>query len=85
MTEQVLSEALRLAEKSKESNSISNAWYAFATGAAVEGNLAEALDRLKKAFEHGYTDAETVRNDDDWKSFRGDPRFEAILNSGTKH
>jgi serine/threonine protein kinase len=82
--EQMLSEALRLAEKSKESNSISNAWYAFATGAAVEGNRAESLDRLKKAFEHGYTDAETVRIDDDWKSFRSDPRFEAIL-SGGKH
>jgi eukaryotic-like serine/threonine-protein kinase len=83
--EQVLNEALRLAEKSKENNSISNAWYAFATGAAVEGNQTEALDRLKKAFEHGYTDVETVRNDDDWKPFHGDPRFEAILNSGTKH
>ena len=36
--EQVLSEALRLAEKSKEDDAVPNAWYAFATGAAVEGN-----------------------------------------------
>jgi serine/threonine protein kinase len=83
--EQVLNEALRLAEKSKENNSISNAWYAFATGAAIEGNREVALDRLKKTFEHGYSDVEAIRGDDDWKSFHGDPGFEAILNGATKH
>ena len=82
--EQILNEALHLAEKSKLRNLAPNAWYALATGAVAEGNREEALDRLKKAFEHGYTDVETVRNDDEWKSFRGDPRFEAILNSASK-
>lgn len=84
--EQVLGAALRLAEKSKVDNVASDAWYALATGAAIEGNRAGALDRLKKTFEHGYSDVETVRNDDDWKSFHGDPRFEAILSAAsTKH
>ena len=83
--EQTLSEALRSAEKSTADNSVPNAWYAFATGAAIEGNRDQALDRLKKTFEHGYIDVEAVRIDDDWKSFHGDPRFEAILNSAGKH
>ncbi len=83
--DQVLNEALQRAEKSKIATAVPNAWYGLATGAAVEGNRQVALDRLKKAFDLGYTDVETVRADDDWKSFRGDPRFEAILNSPTKH
>jgi tetratricopeptide (TPR) repeat protein len=84
--DQELSGALRLAEKTKVENIAPNAWYALATGAAVEGNRDEALDRLKKAFERGYSDVETVRNDDAWKAFRGDPRFEAILSAAsTKH
>jgi eukaryotic-like serine/threonine-protein kinase len=86
--EQILNQALHLAEKSKSKvdNLAPNAWYALATGAAAEGNRNEALDRLEKTFEHGYTDVEAVRKDDDWKSFRGDPRFEAILNAASvKH
>lgn len=83
--EQVLNEALRLAEKSKADNVASDALYASATGAAIEGNRDEALNRLKKAIEHGYNDMEGVRTDDDWKSFKGDPRFEAILSAAGKH
>jgi len=84
-SEQVLGDALRLAEKSKEGNVAPNAWYNLATGAAIEGHRHLALDRLREAFEHGYSDVEAVRNDDDWKSFHGDPRFEAILNAANKH
>lgn len=83
--EQVLSDALHLAEKSKVNNVAPNAWYNFATGAAIEGNREVALDRLKKTFEHGYTDVEAVRADDDWKSFHDDPRFEALLAGAVKH
>src|SRR5262249_50833370 len=82
--EQVLSDALHLAEKSTADNSAANAWYASATGAAIEGNRNVALDRLTKAFEHGYSDVDGVRDDNDWKSFQGEPRFEAILNSAGK-
>jgi serine/threonine protein kinase/tetratricopeptide (TPR) repeat protein len=81
--EQVLNEALQLAGKSKADNVASDAWYALATGAAIEGNREQALDRLKKTFERGYSDVEGVRDDDDWKSFRGDPRFEAILTAAS--
>ncbi len=83
--EQVFKEALHRAEKSKIATALPDAWYGLATGAAIEGNRDLALDRLKKTFEHGYTDVEGVRNDDDWKSFRGDPRFEALLASASKH
>ncbi|HEX4380716.1 MAG TPA: tetratricopeptide repeat protein, partial [Candidatus Acidoferrum sp.] len=84
--EQVLGDAVQLAEKSQDNNAVAHAWYSFATGAAIEGRRDEALDRLKKAFEHGYDDVEELRNsDDDWKSFRGDPRFEAILAGAKKH
>jgi serine/threonine protein kinase len=79
--DQVLNEALQMAEKSKIATAVPNAWYGLATGAAVEGNRQAALDRLKKAFEHGYTDVETVRSDEEWKPFHGDARFEAILAS----
>ena len=83
--EQVLNEALRLAEKSKIATAVPNAWYGLATGAAAEGNRELALDRLKKAFDHGYTDVETVRTDDEWKPFHGDPQFEAMLAGAVKH
>jgi tetratricopeptide (TPR) repeat protein len=83
--EQVFNEALHRAEKSKIATALPDAWYGLATGAAIEGNRDVALDRLKKTFEHGYTDVEGVRNDDDWKSFRDDPRFEALLASANKH
>jgi tetratricopeptide (TPR) repeat protein len=83
--DQIFNEALHRAEKSKIATALPGAWYGLATGAAIEGNRAVALDRLKKAFEDGFTDVEGVRNDDDWKAFRGDPRFEAILNRAAKH
>ena len=83
--EQVLNEALRLAEKSKIATAVPNAWYGLATGAAAEGNRELALDRLKKAFDHGYTDVETVRTDDEWKPLHGDPQFEAMLAGAVKH
>jgi tetratricopeptide (TPR) repeat protein len=83
--DQVLNEALKMAEKSKIATAVPNAWYGRATGTAVEGNRQLALEQLKKAFALGYTDVETVRTDDEWKPFHGDPQFEAILASANKH
>ena len=84
--EQVLNDALQRAVNSKIATAVPDAWYGLATGAAVEGNRELAFDRLKKAFEHGYDDIQGVREDDDWKSLRSDPRFEAILTAAAnKH
>ena len=82
--EQTLGDTLKLAAKTKDDHVIAQAWYSFATGAAVEGRRDVALERLKSAFDHGYKDVDELRDDDDWKSFHGDPRFEALLNNTKK-
>jgi serine/threonine protein kinase/tetratricopeptide (TPR) repeat protein len=47
--------------------------------AALQGHREEALDLLRQAVDHGYRDSDQIASDEDLKSLRGDPRFEAIL------
>ena len=41
--------------------------------------LTDALALLEEAVRHGLRDAKRIASDDDLKSLRGDPRFEAVL------
>jgi pentatricopeptide repeat protein len=53
--------------------------YNLACVAARRGNREHALDCLTQAVGHGYKDADWMAKDDDLKSLRGDPAFEALV------
>ncbi len=76
--QQLFREAIQRAKKSPETSSLSDAWYAFACGAAITGHPDEAFQYLHQAIDHGYSDADGMAADEDLKSLRGDPRFAAF-------
>jgi eukaryotic-like serine/threonine-protein kinase len=57
----------------------SQAWYYYACVDAVANNREAAIQHLHQAFQHGYQNLAHMRSDDDLRSLRGDPRFEALL------
>ncbi len=67
------------ASKAGSSVDAGGAWYDFACGASLAGRMDEALDDLRQAIEHGYTDAAHMRADNDLKALRSDSRFEALV------
>ena len=46
---------------------------------ALGGHREDALASLEEAVKYGYRDADAIASDEDLKTLRGDPRFEAIL------
>jgi serine/threonine protein kinase/Tfp pilus assembly protein PilF len=70
---------LGIASRKPGQAGLADAWYDYACGANQAGRRAEAFDHLSQAIDHGYWDAEQMRIDDDLKSLRGDPRFEALV------
>lgn len=54
-------------------------WYNFACAAAVAGRKDDALEHLSQAIDLGFNQADYLGQDDDLKSLRGDPRFDAIV------
>jgi eukaryotic-like serine/threonine-protein kinase len=60
------------------------AWYKFACVAAAAHDPDEAIQHLREAVNHGYKDIDRLRTDDDLKSLRGNPRFEAFLTDAQK-
>ena len=54
-------------------------WYNLAALSAVRGRRDEALDRLRRATENGYTDVRSWMKDSQLESLHGDPEFEAIV------
>jgi serine/threonine protein kinase/tetratricopeptide (TPR) repeat protein len=70
--------------KTQESN-VSLAWYNFACVAAAAHDRDEAVAHLREAVNHGYKDIDHIRTDEDLKSLRGYPRFEAFLTDARKH
>jgi serine/threonine protein kinase/tetratricopeptide (TPR) repeat protein len=57
----------------------SKGWYAFGVMAAQSGHRDDAFDYLGHAVAMGYKDVNSLRNDDDLKSLRGDARFVRLL------
>lgn len=57
------------------------ALYNLACARALLGQTAPALDALERAVEAGFRDAGTLAGDQDLASLRGDPRFQALVES----
>lgn len=69
--------------KIQEAN-LSIAWYSFACVAAAAHDPDEAVQHLREAVDHGYSNIDHIRADSDLKSLRGNPRFEAFLTDAGK-
>jgi eukaryotic-like serine/threonine-protein kinase len=76
-------DAIEKVSKTQEAN-VPLAWYNFACVAAAAHDLDEAVQHLREAVNHGYKDIDHIRADDDLKSLRGYPRFEAFLTEARK-
>jgi non-specific serine/threonine protein kinase/serine/threonine-protein kinase len=61
--------------------SLSLAWYDYADVDAAANNREAAILHLQQAFHHGYQNVAHIRSDDDLRSLRGDPRFDALQTS----
>ncbi len=78
--EKLFREAIQTASKAQGQGAvISLAWYNFACGAAIAGHHEEALQNLRQAIDHGWQGADPTATDDDLRSLRGDPRFQALV------
>jgi eukaryotic-like serine/threonine-protein kinase len=64
---------------SQPNSDTSKGWYAFGVMAAQSGHADEAFEQLAHAAALGYKDVESMRNDDDLKSLRGDARFAKLI------
>jgi eukaryotic-like serine/threonine-protein kinase len=63
---------------------ISTAWYSFACVAAAAHDRKEAVQHLREAVNHGYKDIDHIRSDNDLRSLRGYPGFEAFISEAKK-
>ena len=72
-------ETLALQRRINGENHPSTAYaiYMLSTVAAREGHREEALKMFRDAVDHGFRQSDEII-DQYWKSFRGDPRFEAL-------
>jgi eukaryotic-like serine/threonine-protein kinase len=77
-------DAIEKVSKTQETN-VPLAWYKFACVAAAAHDPDEAVQHLREAVNHGYKDIDRIRADDDLKSLRGYPGFEALLADARKH
>jgi tetratricopeptide (TPR) repeat protein len=57
----------------------SRAWYDFGVMAAEAGYVKDAFDHLMQAAALGYKDVDTLENDEDLKTLRGDVRFARLV------
>ena len=66
-------------EQAHDAQGLANTWYDLACVAALAGRSGDAFTDLQQAVDHGYYDGDHMKSDDDLKSLRGDPRFEALI------
>jgi TolB-like protein/Tfp pilus assembly protein PilF len=71
-------EGLAMAEKALEVEDSPMPYYA-ASAIALAGRTDRALDSLEQVIRAGWSHRDFLRNDPDWSSLHGNPRFEAIL------
>lgn len=76
-------DTIEKASKTQEAN-VALAWYKFACVAVAAHDPDEAVQHLREALNHGYNNTDHIRADDDLKSLRGHPRFEAFLADAQK-
>ena len=75
---------IEIASRKPGPEELANAWYDYACGEARAGHREETFDHLRQAVGHGYWDAQQMQTDNDLKSLRGDPRFEALIAEAQK-
>jgi len=80
----LFADTLETVTKTQEGN-VSLVWYNFACVAAAAHDRDEAVAHLREAVNHGYKDIDHIRSDEDLKSLRGYPRFEAFLTDARRH
>jgi serine/threonine protein kinase/tetratricopeptide (TPR) repeat protein len=79
----LFADVLEKADKTQEVT-VPLGWYKFACVAAAAHDPDEAVRLLREAVNHGYKEIDRIRTDDDLKSLRGNPRFEAFLADARK-
>jgi eukaryotic-like serine/threonine-protein kinase len=78
--EPLFRQSVQRSVKLNQESFVGDAWYDFACGAAVAGHREEAIQYLRKAVEISSPDAnEEIDTDDDLKSIRDDPRYQALV------
>ena len=55
------------------------AWYNLACSLSLTGQTDDAFDALGRAIALGYSDADWMQDDEDFKPIRSDPRFARLL------
>ena len=77
--DRVYDEALSIARRVPNNSVVAMLFYNRACWAAIQSKRQESLAYLEQAVNHGFERADEMAADDDLKSLRGDPRFNAIL------
>jgi tetratricopeptide (TPR) repeat protein len=77
--EKLFREVIQTASKANQPGVLSDAWYSFARGATIARHRDEALEYLRQAIHYGFRQPQWMTGDDELKSLRGEPRFEALV------
>jgi serine/threonine protein kinase len=72
-------------ENARDAQGIANTWYDLACVAALAGRSGDAFADLRRAVDHGFSDGDHMKSDDDLKSLRGDARLEALVAQARQH
>jgi tetratricopeptide (TPR) repeat protein len=77
--ERLYGEALSIARNVRNNTVMAMVFYNRACWAAIQSRREESLADLQQAVDHGFRGAAEMSADDDLKSLRGDPQFNAIM------
>jgi eukaryotic-like serine/threonine-protein kinase len=77
-------DAIERQHDSKQPESLYRIWYCFASVAVAANRFDEALQYLRQAITLGFTGAEHLQSEDDFKPLRRDPRFASLVSEARK-